>query len=153
MRRKLLLFLSRLCSRTTRLRIELEETDRLYRKLIASEKRRNNQNKLQELYSDWGYESDLIEEELKLVETRRLVNKARRLLLPVPDIPTGKEEDGKWIRGPDSGRWYLKPEGFSEIRALIRGECKERREALMAWATIIIGIIGALTGLVAVWRR
>jgi len=39
------------------------------------------------------------------------------------------------------------------MRALVRAESKERHETLMAWATLIIGGIGALTGLVAVWRR
>jgi hypothetical protein len=153
MRRRLLLLLSRLCPRGLRLRIELDETNRLYRRVIAEAERKNDPDKLNNLYSEWHSESAPIEEELLEIQTRRLVNKARRMLLPVPDIPMNEPEDENWIRGTSTRGWHLKAEGVTHVRAAIRAESKERREALIAWATLIIGILGALTGLVAVWRR
>ena len=153
MRRRMLLFLSRLCPRGLRLRIELDETNRLYRRVIAEAERKNDPEEVNNLYSEWHSESAPIEEELQQVQTRRLVNKARRMLLPVPGIPMDKSEDENWIRGTFTRSWHLKAEGFTRVRAAIRAESKERREASIAWATLIIGILGALTGLVAVWRR
>ena len=150
---KLLAFVTRPFSRRLGLRFELDDTNRLYRELIAEAEKTKTPDKIQDLYGEWSLDSALIEEELRQLETRRLVNRAHRLLLPVPEIPVGKTEDDNWIRGTHLRVWYLKPEGFSRMRALIRAETKERREAFVTWATLIIGIIGALIGLVAVCRR
>ncbi|MGO9245811.1 MAG: hypothetical protein ACLPT4_08780 [Verrucomicrobiia bacterium] len=107
---------------------------------------------LQQVYEEMEHESGPIEEELEWLETTWRRDKAQRLHLPIPEIPAGEDEDANWRR-TDSGRWLLKPEGHSKIKALIRAERKEQREALIAWLTLIIGILGALTGLVAVWRK
>ncbi|MGD0649986.1 MAG: hypothetical protein ABSA97_02395 [Verrucomicrobiia bacterium] len=127
--------------------------NRAYRREIAAVRKTGNRDEVDRIGGAWVGESAQIEEELNLLETRRLVNEAQRLRLPVPDKPTGDTEDDNWIRGDLSEQWCLKAEGYSKIRAQIRIEREERREALMALATIITGIIGALMGLVAVWRR
>jgi hypothetical protein len=135
------------------LQVELEQTNRLYRKLVTEAERRGDQTKVQELYSEWSLDSGLVEEELQQIFTARLVKKARRLLLPVPETPTSDLEDEYWKRGKHFQRWYLTPIGFSKLRGLIRAEQKERREALQVWAAIVTGILGTLIGLVAVWRK
>lgn len=150
--RELLAFLLRPCPRTWRLRVQLDYINRFYGEKITAARKTMKREQLQQLYEEREHESAPIEEELSWLETRWLLDKARRLHLPVPETPTGEDEDADWIR-MDSGRWCLKPEGHSKIRALIRAESKEQREALIAYATLIIGIIGALTGLIAVWRK
>jgi len=39
-----------------------------------------------------------------------------------------------------------------DIRSLVRRERKERREGMMLWLAALTGIIGALSGLLAVWK-
>lgn len=45
---------------------------------------------------------------------------------------------------------YLADQGISDLRERIRKEAKERREAILAWIVPLIGLIGALIGLIAI---
>ncbi len=54
----------------------------------------------------------------------------------------------------------LTPEAMTELRAAIRKERRERRETVDSWAkiigriiTICTGLVGAIIGLVAVWKK
>ena len=48
------------------------------------------------------------------------------------------------------GKVYLSREGISEVRAMIRKDTKERHELMLPWLSLLIGLVGALTGLIAV---
>lgn len=97
----------------------------------------------------------MLQEEYETIYSRRLVNKAIRLRLPVPERPYGEGvyENENWHRAPYVGEWYLKPEGIRKLRAEIRAERKARSEQLGLWLTLLIGLIGAATGLMAVILR
>jgi hypothetical protein len=112
---KLLGFVMRPFSRRLRLRFELDDTNRLYRQLIADSGKTKNPDMVQELYGEWHLDSALIEEELRELETRRLVNKARRLMLPVPEIPVGKPRTTIGFRECISGAGILKPKAFPRL--------------------------------------
>jgi hypothetical protein len=63
------------------------------------------------------------------------------------------EDDGFWETGRNTGSWYLSNKGITEVRSLIRKDTREILEIVSKWVSISIGLIGAITGLVAVIRR
>ena len=51
--------------------------------------------------------------------------------------------------------WYLAPETMEALRAEIRAERKARRDEWLAWVpllALVVGLVSALTALVAVWK-
>ena len=140
-------------SRTWHLRMSLQSTDRFYRQLAAEAK--GDKERQQEVFGEWSHVAGEIEEELEEIFTKRLVKKARRWYVPIPPHPYGRDtyEDENWERGHATGIWYLKPEGVSKVRNLMREEKKWRRDYLIGWVGPLIGLIGALTGLISVWLR
>lgn len=106
---------------------------------------------LESLQTTWAYEAREIDEELAGLATRHLIRQARRLSVPTPEIPW-KSDDGNefWEKGHASETWYLKPAGIALVRGAIRTELKERREARIAWATPLIALLGAVSGVLAV---
>jgi hypothetical protein len=71
-------------------------------------------------------------------------------MAPIPDY--NDEECWKNMCAYRQGR-ILTTKGVCEIKKAIRAEEKERREGYIVWIAALTGIIGAITGLVAVWRR
>lgn len=103
---------------------------------------------LEKIYWDERLDLDIVEDEINFLETRYLREEAQRLLLAEPEF---KEEDkgGLWKKSRISGRLFLNPEGLAQLRATIRKEKRERREAVVFWLAAVTGVIGALTGLVS----
>lgn len=145
--------------RTWELRYYMWQNGRGYRKAHArAVAQLSDRDKLQELHSEWADDYQMLEEEYEAIYSRRLVRKAIRLRVRVPDRPYGTEdrEDENWRQGRFLGEWCLKPEGEKKVKAEIRAE----REARRAWVNVLIGVIGTLAGLiaaaaglVAVWRH
>jgi hypothetical protein len=94
------------------------------------------------------WETLLYYEQIAEIKTRRLLRKADRLDVPI-DYAT--DDSPLWRRSSQFNSWCLTALGYSEVRKAIRQECKERREGAITWASLVIGIIGSLTGLLSVW--
>ncbi len=59
-----------------------------------------------------------------------------------------------WRKLPLTERWVLTEKGAVEVRAAIRSEQKEGSERLVLVCSVLTGIIGALTGLAAIfWSK
>lgn len=84
---------------------------------------------------------------IRLHITSYLRLRADQLLI---DFPRVKEEEGLWEAGPYSHRYYLTRKGIEEVRSKIRKEERERQDVYLRWGSVLIGIIGALAGLIAV---
>lgn len=99
------------------------------------------------------YEELALNDELRRqVVTKYLVSKAHRLIIPVPDY----NDDLKWEEGHRSGGKYLTSLGVKELRSDIRKERVERFQSLQAflfWIPMLIGLIGAIAGLVAILHK
>ena len=107
---------------------------------------------MEELERDCQFEIEFIEEEEELLFTNRLIDKAKRLRVPLP-THTRPEY---WVKGTNTGSLYLTPDGISKLREDIRKEERWRLEVRaqkVVWLSAITGILGALTGLLAVWLR
>lgn len=93
------------------------------------------------------WETILYYELIAEIKTRRLLREADRLDVPI-DYAT--DDSPLWRRSSQLNSWSLTALGYSELRKAIGQERRERRERLIAWASVIIGIVGALTGLLSV---
>lgn len=94
------------------------------------------------------YESDAIE------FSRSLLKLASSLRVPVPSAyKSDSELTEHWDRSEFTGQLYLTDAGVSAVRAEIRKEIGWRRESRahwIAWITAVTGLVGALTGLMAI---
>lgn len=127
--------------------------ERAYAKLFVAAKAAKDLDQLRSLEADHHFESGLHDEEEDALLTGRLLASARRLRVPVPRL---NASDGTpspdWYQGSQTGRWYLTNPGITALRGEIRREQRARHEARshwVVWTSSITGLIGALTGLVA----
>lgn len=85
----------------------------------------------------------------RLILTRYLRGKADSLLVPMPDLEDpAMYVQVEWDKDVTQPR-YLTDEGVRAVQNAIREEQRHRREAFGYWFGIIVGVIGALTGLVS----
>ena len=131
--------------------------ERGYGRDIANATRTKDREKVRELGSAMRFELDLQHEEEDAYLTRKLRHQATRLRVPVPlfHIDDGVISD-HWYQGRQTGGWYLTLSGIRALREEIRHELKARHEhrvQIVVWLSAITGIIGAITGLVAVVQK
>lgn len=131
--------------------------ERGYGKSIAAARQAKDYNDVQSLMSATRFELDLQREEEDAHQTKQLLREAMRLRVPVPPVhPDGGANSGHWYEGSQTGRWYLTVSGIREVRSEIRQEQKSRHEQrahLVVWISAIAGVIGTITGLVAVLQK
>ncbi len=107
------------------------------------------------LESGCRFELELQDEDAHL--TKQLLRKARALRVP---IPHSRNEDGtisnQWYEGSQTGGRYLTVSGIKALREEIRCESKahhESRAQLVVWLSALTGVIGAITGLIALMAQ
>jgi hypothetical protein len=93
-----------------------------------------------------------IDEYIAVLETDYWLEKAERTLLPTP-------KDDAFIRTKYYGQGvkrsfhYFDQETLSTLRSAVRKEEREQSEHFRLWASLALGIIGALIGLVAMLKK
>jgi hypothetical protein len=124
-----------------------------YAKSVAEvRKRKGTAEEIYQIGSDENFEVTMIDEQIYLAHTNFLRSEANRLIIPIPDF----SDKSRWDMSNTMGFGYLTAFGINELRTAIRAERKLRREALLMWlpaAGAVTGLIGAMTGLIAVWSR
>lgn len=102
---------------------------------------------IQSLEGQSYYEEKMIDEEISILATDQLLHKARRRFVTIPSHST----EGMWEQCEIiSTRYVLTNEGISELRSALRKEQKEQVEVVILIFATLTGVIGAVTGLVAV---
>lgn len=109
--------------------------------------RKDEPAKLQQIWHDENEEYSLIEEEIRQLQTRHLTRIAHDLFLP------NELQTADWEEGNRTGARYISLEAANRLESAIRKKQAERRQALQFWLAGTTGIIGALTGLVAVIKK
>jgi hypothetical protein len=143
-----------------KLRSRRQTLEKEFNKIAKEAKRKKEQHILDEWHSVNGWEFDSIDAEIKHNDTQDLLDEAEKLYLPTPD----RGDQSKWISKDDLKSFenfsVLTPDAMSEVRTAIRKERRERREVVESWAkiagstiTILTGLIGAIIGLVAIWKK
>ena len=130
--------------------------ERGYHRDIAAAKSAKDHERVEGLEANMRFELDMQSEEESSYLTRQLLRSARRLHVPIPSMhgPDGTESE-QWYQGSQTGHWCLTLSGVRRLREEIRSEQKARHEhraQLVVWLSALTGIIGAITGLVAVIR-
>jgi hypothetical protein len=91
------------------------------------------------------------EEDLKIrkLHTDYLRQVANNLIVPLPEF----KDESIWENVNSLGIMYiLTPKGVYELKRLIRNEKKEKREVIFNWITLLIGLLGAIIGVISVLR-
>lgn len=84
------------------------------------------------------------DEAIQAIHSKRLTTEARELFVFVPDL---KWEQGQW------GERFLEEESLSKLHHAVKAEKDSIRDYRIRFASVLIGIIGALIGLLAVWKK
>jgi hypothetical protein len=88
----------------------------------------------------------------RLILTRFLRFQADRLGV---DLPSTTEQamygQVEWD-DDESQPYYLTDVGVQLTRDRIRAEKKHRREVAAFWVTSVVGVLGAITGMISVWK-
>lgn len=126
------------------------ERDKEYKrvsKLVNEAERKGGRAAGEQEWATEQFELSRIDDEISYLKGRFLINKAERMSIHTPPI-TNKCD--LWESSDYTGKWLLTTKGMAEVRQSIRQEQKVRLEIASHWAGIIIGVIGAITGLIAV---
>jgi hypothetical protein len=91
----------------------------------------------------------MITDEIERFVSDHLVTQANRLFIPIPE----RTEEAMWRESSYGEGHLLTSRGISTLRVSIRTEQKARREFVVTVLATLIGIIGAITGLVAVFHK
>jgi hypothetical protein len=150
----------RLQTRVTlwKLRMRARKSDRIFNRLVRESGKPLAECSGEEWYADGCIDSISIEAEEKKAISDELQYEAQKLYLPTPAL----NDEQKWdsdhaINTPTR---FLTPEAMTELRSAIRKERAEQRAVIEWWfkilggaVGIVTGLIGALIGLVAIWKK
>lgn len=127
--------------------------DSAYSKDIAAARSSKNRVEIDSLERDPRFEGELLDEEEDDLITRNLLADARRLRVSIPRrYNNDNTESDFWYQGHYSGQWNLTRLGESAVREGIRCERRVRHELRsqwVVWLSALTGLIGTLTGLIA----
>lgn len=91
----------------------------------------------------------MLTDEIARLVTDHLTEYANRLFIRTPE----RTDQTMWRESSCGEGRLLTDQGIFTLRVGVRAEQKERREFLVTVLASLIGIIGAITGLVAVFHK
>ena len=105
----------------------------------------------------WDWEYQFLEEDEASFHSRRLLERARQLRIPTPAVFEGTALTADYRRSDlDGHRYFLSLAGEQKVRSAIREEEKYRSERWarrIPYITALSGLIGTITGLVALLAK
>jgi hypothetical protein len=105
----------------------------------------------QELLEREMHDVHVIEDEISRLQTSYLIDEAQRYFLPTPAFST--DADGAWEQAATAPHYQLKQTAIEELRLAIGKEKKATRARWQSWIALEIGLVGALVGLVAAFKK
>jgi len=94
-------------------------------------------------------DEESIDESIRIFVTNYLLMQADRLFLPTPPY----EDEKMWTQVDSGERRVLTALGISSVRTAMRAELAQRREFFLKVLAALTGVIGAATGLLAIWLK
>ena len=138
-----------------------DRSERIIRREYAKDRRvaersGSKRMELAEIQSAERYELRMVEDDLHVLNSRRLIKQAYRMRIPVPDF----SDKAAWGTTELREQHVLTVQAMSDLRAAIRNERNERWQfwelrlkVLGIVLTAATGAMGALIGLLAIWPR
>ena len=125
-----------------RLQAERRNLELAQRKRVQGEKGKiRTADEIHEMAAHDLYEFDMVNDDIRLLQTRQLIEEAERFYIPLPSA------EEQWLEPfTRFGKKYLHPVAYTELLAKVRAEKKERWEVFLR----IVPLITALTGLLGV---
>lgn len=122
-----------------------------------SEAKQENPDSIEEINFFYSEELQTIEDERSAFYTQKLIRKATKFRVPIPAYDCKFNEEGEfWEISSRTGDRFLTLKGINMLREEIRKEERWKRESRSHWLTIITtvsGLVGILTGLIAVIKK
>jgi hypothetical protein len=132
-------------------------SEREYRRDLKGARQRNDKDEIEQLKFIRMADEEYDQQSADLEYSKRLLAKARQLRVPIPTLPTRDHPNAFWGESTLLGGHFLTPLGVKNVREAIRDEerwLRDRRAHWIVWCTAVTGVIGALTGLLAIiWHR
>lgn len=133
-------------------RFELFKQKKAAKALLESEPPDSEQSYETGEMADYVHRWELSEQWRASIQTKYYRRNAESLLVQMPDeLDSTMFARVDWEDHPDEP-YYLTPLGLKTVRDSIRAEQKHRRESVGYWFGIAVGLIGAITGLVSVFK-
>ena len=133
-----------------RLFAERDQVRRTFRARIQSARKAGkSQEELHGINSEASYDDEMLTDEIERRVTDHLIEHANRLFITIPE----RTDQTMWRESSCGEGHLLTGKGIVTLRAGVRAEQKERREFIVTILAALIGIIGAITGLVAVFHK
>jgi hypothetical protein len=127
----------------------LQSTNRLYSRLIAEAEKRHNREEADDLYGEWHAVAEPEQDEVDRLLTAYWLRRAARHHLPRPD-----PDPQYWVHDEYRGPRHLTDAGIDFIDNALHQKRKRRWELWVQLVSLLIGLIGALSGLAAIlWHR
>jgi len=118
---------------------------RTYEPDLAKLRKGGKREEYDSLDSEYAYYRRELAEERRLYYQRRLMNKAYKLYIPVPQF-TAESKDDMWERGVTRGEFLLTNKALTELSRAILEDRKARRDFALGWVSPFTGIIGTVIG-------
>lgn len=124
------------------------QTEDEFRSRIARAKKEKNELLIKELKDEAHHEIKTAQAEVTWLRSRYWTSQARKweVALPAQDETHWEDFEGTGFDGH-----LLSRAGVSYVRNAVREESSRSRKLIFEWLTMLVGIIGAATGLIAVW--
>lgn len=124
-----------------------------FRAAIERAREEGDHERVQEL--KWGRQHDdrMAYEEAEVAFSKQLLARARDFHVPLPPLPVGVDGESDFWETSMWGERYLTRSGVDQVRVGLRKEEEWRRSQRthwISWFSAITGLIGALTGLLAI---
>jgi len=138
-------------------RKNIQKIDKRLKDKLASTK---DKDKRDRAFADYDMAFEDAYHEFEIYNTEILMRNVRKLRVNVPPRPIrvvfkdGGAGDDYWRFSTIYGEWYLTREGFLEVKKEMRSELREDLEVASLkgyWINPVVGLIGAITGLLAVF--
>jgi hypothetical protein len=131
------------------------EDSRAHRKLrkeyvpqIEKARREKRDVDAQNLYAEWHHYQNQIDEPNYVTASDRLVAKARRLHVLVPDKPTRYDEtkNDDWWFADTTGDWALRHPTYERLQREVQAAQRAANDEWRKWATLLLALAGFALG-------
>lgn len=135
------------------IRRAIQQVFREFEPRFREARSQGDEEQFERLVNDYSFAISRYTDQLEAIKTGELMEQAVRYGVTIDDLPPPKLEHSYWRTGRH-GTAYLTAEGLAAYRKAVRRaktvQFREFRDAWLPWIGAMTGLVGALTGLLAV---